>query len=159
MTEIVTEFRVIRLSDGEERQADPDPQGAWSCPWCGGVNQPGTDFYESRGWEYPCANPACVAGGRGSPEQVAAVKLEWQRQAEAAGRRAWLAVAQEDQREKREQARQAAVQEFTALAAEHGYCAGCWARSTSHGLFPDRPKLISHRKAANCPLAKRRRQP
>jgi len=58
MTDVVTEFRVIRLTDGEERQAPLLEDGSWCCPWCSGPCIPGESFWENRGWEYPCANPA-----------------------------------------------------------------------------------------------------
>jgi hypothetical protein len=157
MTEVTAtgEMITLTLSDGETRQAGLLPDGSWCCPWDGTPCVPGQEHYDRRGWDAPCPSPACVAGGWSSLEQVTQVKLEQRRRQEAASQRSWLAKAQEEQREAREKSRRAAVSAFVAEAGESGACVPCWSKSTSHGMFLDRPRVIRHRRADTCPLRRR----
>lgn len=152
----MTEPLIITTADGESREARVYPDGAWNCPFCGGANTPAC--VAGKTWPYPCANPACMAGGRGDPENVAAIRLEQQRREEAASQRAWLAQYYEEQAVKREAGRRQAVEAFAAEVQQHGYCITCWGRSTSWGLFPGHAKVVRHRKPGNCPSVKRRKQ-
>lgn len=148
----------VTTADGETRLVVKVwPDGAWDCPFCGSPNDPSEKFYQERGWPGPCGNPACLVGGCGDPEHVAEIRLRQQQDAERASQRAWLHRWQEDDRVKRDQARRAAVDAFTLEAQEHGYCAECWGRSTSWGLWLDRAKKVRHRSPENCPSVRRRK--
>ena len=145
----------VTTADGETRLVIQTwPDGSWSCPFCGGANGPGIKLGD---WPDPCANPACLVGGGGSPEHVAEVRLRQQQDTERASQRAWLHRWQEDERVQRDQARRKAVDAFTLEAQEHGYCTECWGRSTSWGLWLDRAKKVRHRKPENCPSVRRRK--
>jgi len=87
-------------------------------------------------------------------QQAVLAGLEQARHDEAGTQRAWLARAIE---EGADQARIDTCTAFAAEAEEHGYCVECWARSTSWGLYPERPKKIRHRQPGNCPHSRRHR--
>lgn len=144
----------VTTADGETRPVTQIwPDGSWSCPFCNSPNLPG----DTRTWDGPCSNPACLVGGWGSPENVARVRLEHEQAAEAASQRAWLHRAQEADRASREESRRAAVDVFGAEAQEHGYCIECWGRSTGWGMWLSRVKRVKHRRPENCPSIRRRR--
>jgi hypothetical protein len=146
---------VITTADGEAREAKTWEDGSWSCPFCAGANVPGTSLYDERPWPCPCANPMCIAGGKGSPEDVAAIRLERKHREEESSRREWLHRMQLKAAREREITQDKAIAAFRAEAAEHGYCERCWARSTDLGLFLGREKKVRHRKPENCPIIRR----
>jgi hypothetical protein len=159
MTMPDTEYwRTVATVDGEQHEAAIDALGHWACPFCEGVNCPGTPLYDNRPWPYPCANHLCIAGGCGDPASVAAIRLERQRRAEGETRRAWLAQRAEEEAAKREQDRLAACEAFGTEAGEKGLCWTCWAKSTRWGLYLGRPKKVRHRDPANCPSQPRRQR-
>jgi hypothetical protein len=158
MTEIAAQLvqpMVITTVDGEQRQARVWDSGIFECPFCLCPTDPHGRWYDDRSWDGPCANPMCIAGGRGDADSVAAF-----RQAEAAleaerKRRVQLIELDEQARTEREASRQGRVQVFLAQAEETGECYRCWAHSTSHGAYMARPVIIRHRKPENCPQAQR----
>lgn len=144
----------VSTVDGETRAVTRTwPDGSWSCPFCGAANCPGMTRY----WEGPCANPACLVGGGGTPENVARVRLQRQEEEERASQRAWLHAVQVEERALREDNRHAAVEAFAAEAAEHGYCIECWGRSTRWGMWLSQARITRHRQPENCPSVRRRR--
>jgi hypothetical protein len=148
---------MITTSDGESREARAWPDGSWSCPWCGAANNPDDRYYQQRGWEWPCANPACIVGGKGNPSAVAMIRKEWARKEagrEAAERRDRFDAQVAAEREARRLARCGAARE--ASAAE-GWCYVCWWHSTGGGVIPGPGFRRKHYKPENCPRAKGRR--
>jgi hypothetical protein len=145
----------VRTVDGEDREARVWDDGAWECPFCTGVNVPGSSLYDERPWPYPCGNPACMAGGKGDPESVAAIREARAAQNAQEVSKARLAELDAQTREQRERERQGRADAFAAEAAEHGYCVPCWSKSTDWGRYQGQAKVVRHRKPANCPIAQR----
>lgn len=146
---------LITIADGETREvARTWPGGAWDCPFCSSPNDPGEEFYQRRGWDRPCANPACLAGGNGSPEAVAAYRVAEARRAaelaDAGRRNRAMAAYAEASRQRRE----AAVDAARAEQAAAGWCWACWWRSTGGGRFDSRERKVRHRDPANCPATR-----
>jgi len=143
---------IVTLADGEAREARAWPDGSWTCPFCSSANLPG----DRRAWTGPCSNPACVAGGRGSAEQIA----EWRRtvaaRTAAAAAAATGAAADTSRAAQAEVARLARCAEATLASRAEGWCYRCWAKSTSYGRWSNREIRIRHRKPGNCPQLRRR---
>lgn len=146
----------IRTVDGEDREARVwKDDGAWECPFCLGVNVPGSSLYEERPWPYPCGNPACLAGGKGDPESVAAIREARTAQAAQVVSKARIAELDAERAAVSERQRQDRADAFAAEAAEHGYCVPCWSKSTDWGRYPVSAKVVRHRSPENCPITQR----
>lgn len=146
----MSEALIIKTTDGEERETIRFDDGSWGCPFCGGANFPHPEGAE-RMWPYPCDNPACIAGGQGSLENVLAIRRRWADEAASKAARQRLEALAAQDRERQRQAAQAEQMAFRAESANSGCCFACWAHSTDFGRFPRLAVRVRHREPANCP--------
>jgi len=157
--EQVIAWGVIRVetTDGERRWGRVWPGGGWSCPFCGGANDPSDEWYQRRAWPYPCGNPACIAGGHGSPEAVAERRLALRVFEEATAERESTERFNARVREEARARQDARIAEANEKSRAEGWCMSCWSASTGWGRWMSSPKKIRHRAPENCPQRRRGR--
>ena len=146
---------VITVADGESRAARTWPDGSWTCPFCESPTLPG----DSRPWSgrSPCANPACIAGGRGSAAEVAEYRAAEALRAERARATAAWQAAETDAHDRAEAERRDRCADAIEAARGGEFCWDCWAKSTGYGKWMARPVKTRHRKPENCPVRRSRR--
>ncbi len=126
---------VVTLATGDSRQITKFYDGGYvDCPWCGGSWPPG---------ETSCPNPACLAYGRATEDEVRDTLARWAADAAERERRTReAALAAQLAQEKHE----ADAQLWNGLAAEakqRGACLDCLRRSR----WRDAPRFVRHRRA------------